>query len=274
MAAAAEPRLLLLGELLSSAAASQGKEALYLCSASLVLERVSGEAGGEAASGALLAGVIEQLGRAGEREGEGGEKGEGDTWECVRRLCQETGRAGEEAQTLSMFVGECRRLQLACCQLLPASLAAARACQFWRPDLERDFLGQFAERFWSPLVDRLAERVGPLSDSGRTSHVIKHLSLLHSIQEVFHAVFDAAGNKDTLSSLHSSFLCEKTCTKLAVNLSNRFPCALHIAYQQWWSADEKTLKNCQIRTVDEKGAGLVLKVGGCIKYCNCTDSTL
>ena len=272
MAAAAEPRLLLLGELLSSAAASQGKEALYLCSASLVLERVSGEAGGEAASGALLAGVIEQLGRAGEREGEGGEKGEGDTWECVRRLCQETGRAGEEAQTLSMFVGECRRLQLACCQLLPASLAAARACQFWRPDLERDFLGQFAERFWSPLVDRLAERVAPLSDSGRTSHVIKHLSLLHSIQEVFHAVFDAAGNKDTLSSLHSSFLCEKTCTKLAVNLSNRFPRALHIAYQQWWSADEKTLKNRQIRTVDKKGAGLVLKVGGCIKYCNCTDS--
>ena len=272
MAAAAE----LLGGLLRLAVSSPEEEELYICVASLVLERLGRERDEGTASEALLAGLLGQLHgeleepakshsgsqRGGGGEGEGPErweKGAGERWESVWQLCRQLAPLGERRlKTLLSFVCGCRHFQVVCCQLMASALAAGRACGFWRRELERRFLRHIFGQFISERIDRFAKRVDPYSDGvPQTDWVrcLEQLTLLLTICEM-------SQNFTQPLTCKEDFLCRSTTNKLAVKLSQTFPRALHIAYQQWWSSDEKSLKiSLAIPPIHRDRAGQILKVG-------------
>lgn len=274
-----------LGDLLGLVVSSAGEGTLYLCATCVLLERLSRERDGEAASEELLAGLLEKLHleldnrakrrptcdggeseRGGRGEGEGSEwweKGAGERWESVWQLSRETARVvGEEQrQTLLSFVCECHRFQAVSCQLLATALAAGRCCGFWRESLERRFLLRFVQLFWSTQIDRFSERVDPFSDGAQETiwcSCLEHLVLFLTIHKVFHENQYAIAQQAHIEE----FLCKGTSNNLAVKLAHVFPQALYVVYQTWWSSDKDALLNShEIPTRNKVRTGLILKVG-------------
>ena len=224
----------------------------------------------------------------GNETGWGGREDERGVWAAVVQLYQgvaELCASEKSPKALLGFISNCLHFQTSCNHFLLATLAVGWSCGVLRGECLGHFLEQFHEQFWSSQIDQFAKRVGcinPFVIENKTSVVdgfyscLKHVSLLHILQEMQRTLIDA---QDTIfscqtsqTSLHGDrsrttlgnvFLCEAISNPLATELARAVPQVLHAVYQAVWSSDRKMLTHDRkIPTTNKDGVGLILKVGG------------